>query len=316
MHYFIFNLREHSDLIHSFLKSATMAHKHDEVRREDWFTWKFLDNPFGSTILACAEESGQIVGCVAYGIQPFVMGEKIINCAVAFENFVHPKYQGRGIFKKLISLAEKAAFENGLSVLFVFPNRNSLQGYLRMGWQPLRSPEYWTNARNIFLHWLDLRKPFRHKQSNLNELNSPKFFQQSIGTKNLTSVIDLDYLNWRFFTYPVGEYAILDTENFYSILRIGNRGRVTEAQVLFINPKFGGKCNLGLFISSCRLKWDYDLISIPISGNNPLRSQMISNLFIKVPSRANMCYKILDSRQINEKQVAAISLNGINYHTY
>ena len=319
MNYFIFNFKKHINLISSFLESASIAHKHNKVKTEDWFFWKFRDNPFGETILACAEEGGKIIGCVAYGMQPFWLHGKEVICALAFENFVHPAYQRKGIFKKLISLSEIETQKKNINLLFVFPNRNSLPGYERMGWDKLPSPEYWVQGKKLLtLPFLlnDLRKGFQPEASSFSSLVMPESFKQNLKTQNLSSVINLDYLKWRFFSYPVAQYAVIDTNEFYSILRMGRRGKLREAQVLFINLKQEQKTKIKNFLKVCKRKVDYDIISFPISKNNPVRNELKQNLFIKVPNRTNICYKILTTDKITDEQVRSISLNAINYHTY
>ena len=319
MNYFIFNFKKHIHLISSFLESASIAHKHNKVKTEDWFFWKFRDNPFGETILACAEENRKIVGCVAYGMQPFLLNEGKFKGILSFETFVHPKFQGLGVFSKLIKLAEEEATKLGVDFMLNFPNSNSLRGFLKSSWQKLDSPEYWIKTKNIFKTFLnitDLKKAFQPDPSNLLSLETPESYTQSSKTDRLSSVINLDYLNWRFFSHPVAHYDIIDTNEFYAILRVGRRGKLREVQLLFINPKQGQSIKIKKFLRTCKAKVNYDIISFPISKNNPVRSELKNNLFIKVPNRTNICYKILSTDKITEEQVRLISLNAINYHTY
>ena len=85
MKYIIFDFNKHQHLIDSFLNSASKAHKQTKKSIE-WFNWKFRDNPFGKSILACAIENNQIVGCVAYGIQPLLLNEKQIKGSFHLKN--------------------------------------------------------------------------------------------------------------------------------------------------------------------------------------------------------------------------------------
>jgi hypothetical protein len=67
MKLFIFNFIENEDLIDSFLESASIAHN-EQPKPKDFFNWKFRDNPFGKSILACALHDNNIIGCVALGV--------------------------------------------------------------------------------------------------------------------------------------------------------------------------------------------------------------------------------------------------------
>lgn len=319
MNYFILNFKKHIHLIPSFLESASIAHKHNKVKTEDWFLWKFRDNPFGETILACAEEDGKIVGCVAYGMQDFMIKNVIYKGVLSFETFVHPEFQGLGVFSKLIKLAEEETTKLGVDFMLNFPNNNSLRGFLKSNWQKLDSPEYWIKLNNILKSFINikyLKQAFQPEPSNLSSLVTPKSFTQNLNTQNLSSVINLDYLKWRFFSHPVAHYEVIDTDEFYAILRMGRRGKLREVQVLFVNLKQEQKTKIKNFLKVCKRKVDYDIISFPISKNNPVRNELKQNLFIKVPNRTNICYKILSTDKITEEQVRSISLNAINYHTY
>lgn len=318
MNYFYFDSQYHSSLIPSFLECASIAHRHNYVKSKMWFNWKFEENPFGKTILACAEEEGKIVGCVAYGMQPFILNNTIYNGVISFENFVHPNYQGQGVFSNLIKLAEKKALELDIDFMLVFPNKNSVRGYLKNNWLKLESPEYWINFKNILniLKIKNLKNVFVPNKSNLSSISTPISFEQQKHQENLYSLINLEYLDWRFFRYPVSNYKILDTSEFYSILRMGRRGVLNEAQVLFVNKKGNKKNNINEFLKACRNKIEYDILSFSISNNHPFKKGLKNNLFIKVPNRTNICFKILNESKISEDILRSIYINAINYHTY
>ncbi len=121
MHFFIFDYNRDDNLVDSFLSSASLSHK-QKINTKEWFYWKFRDTPFGESILACAMEDNKIIGCVALGIQNFIYNEETIKGALSFETFVHPNFQGKGLFKKLINLAEKEALNRNIVFLLNFPN--------------------------------------------------------------------------------------------------------------------------------------------------------------------------------------------------
>lgn len=318
MNLFIFNFKEHTHFIESFLESASMAHKHSEKRTKDWFLWKFRDNPFGETVLACAEDNGEIIGCVAYGMQKFRLGEKSITSALAFENFVHPYYRRRGIFKKLIALCEKELLSREIDFLMVFPNVQSLPGYIGLEWKQLKISEYWIKGRNLLtipLNVLDLKKSFNSNPSNLKTLQSPSNFDFK-SSNYFESEITSKYLEWRFFTFPNSNYYYSETAAYDVMCRVGKRGRLMEAQVLFVNIKDPNEFRLADLLKSIQHNTKYDIVSIPISNNNRLRSILKRNLFIKVPNSTNVCYKILNENLLRDEDIEKISLSAINYHTY
>ncbi|MGK4567208.1 GNAT family N-acetyltransferase [Flavobacterium sp. 3HN19-14] len=108
MEIFIFDYAKDAGFVDSFLETAALSHGEDK-KSNDWFFWKFRDNPFGESVLACAKENGIIVGCVAMGMLDFNYESKLLKGAISFETFVHPNQQGKGLFKKLITVAEQNA---------------------------------------------------------------------------------------------------------------------------------------------------------------------------------------------------------------
>ncbi|WP_352421866.1 GNAT family N-acetyltransferase [Proteiniphilum sp.] len=317
MNYFIFNYETDKQLIDSFLESASLAHKIPQKTKE-WFLWKFRDNPYGEAILACAEEDEKIVGCVAYGMQPFWLKGEKREAVLSFETFVHPQYQGKGIFSNLIELGEKEVISKKIDFMLNFPNSNSLRGFLKKGWKSIDNPDYWIKGRNVYtipLGFKYLKKGFHPNQSNLTNLILPMDFIQS-PKKQLTSVITPEYLKWRFFTYPVSEYRVIENENFHAVIRVGKRGNLNEGQVLFMNEKNKASFKMNSFLKLCKSKFQYDILSFSISKNNPIRKNLLNHFFIKVPNQANICYKIIDDKKITRGDIENLSLSAINYHTY
>lgn len=318
MNYFIFNYTKHSHLLNSFLESVALAHNHSKIKSREWFLWKFRDNPFGESILACVEEHGKIVGGVAYGKQPFFLRGHKLKGVISFETFVHPGYQGQGIFGKLLKLAEAEVCNSDTDVMLNFPNLTSLKGFLNNGWSQTASPEYWIKGSKLFtipFNVKNVRQGFKPLKSNLESLNTPLSFEQN-PKGNFCSEISLEYLKWRFFSYPVSEYIIIDTKICYSILRMGKRGNLREAQVLFINITDEDKFSFTKYLIKSKSKAQYDIISFSISKHNLIRKHLKKAFFIKVPNQTNICYKILNKEAIKREEVEQISLSAINYHTY
>jgi len=317
LNYFIFDFRRDLHLIESFLDAASDAHNQARKTKE-WFLWKFKDNPFGETILACVEDKDKIVGCVAYGFQNFIGSNAYIRGGLSFETFIHPDYQGQGIFKKLIIEGEKRARSLGIQFLLNFPNKNSLPGFTKMGWQKLDIAENWIrlkiNFRTLFI-LKEFKKGFVASGSNYKEIinNLPISFQQT-DSNYLYSEINLDYLKWRFFSFPNSEYAIIENEKITSIGRVGYRGKAKEVQILFVNPKSRLNINFKEVLDNYQAITNCDIINFPISKSNSIKDYLKKCRFIKVPGSTNVCYKILDSNL--KIDLNKISLSAINYHTY
>lgn len=317
MRYFIFNYDIDENLIDSFLIAASKAHGYSKVNSKEWFYWKFRDNPYGESILACAEENGEIAGCVGYGIQPFSLNGITLTAVLSFETFVHPDFQGQGIFSNLLKYAETKLKEQNIDFILNFPNTNSLKGFLKHGWKKMETPQYRIKLNNFLKVMIGIRnitKEYEPNPSNLEKLVPFKNFEQT-NLNNLHSKLNLEYFKWRFFTYPITEYIILENDNYQSVMKIGKRGTIREGNVLFINIKEMKLFKMKDFIRDCKRKANFDMISFSITYSNPLKNILKKNMFIKVPSKVNMCYKILNYNYLTDSDIINLSFDGINHHT-
>jgi len=320
MEYFIFDFdnAQHDVLIESYLFSAALSHK-EVPKCKEWFLWKFRDNPFGATILACARDNNTIVGCVAIGLHNFDYESINIKGGISFETFVHPEYQGKGIFKKLINLAENESTNRGINFLLNFPNSNSLPGFTKMGWKQKNLIEYWIKPAKHFsllTKLKELRKPFIPNINNFEDLNI-----NLIGIVNsykqdcsFYPVVDEKYLQWRFFKYPVGDYAVISSKDFFSIARVGQRGSLKEVQVLYVRSNKDIDFNLKRLLLEYKEKTKYDIVSFSLSKNNFIKNKLADSFFIKVPNKTNLTFKILNGSK--DYDFDKIQLSAINYHTY
>ena len=318
--FFIFDYEKDLLLVDSLLESMSIAHK--QVKKsEEWFMWKFRDNPFGKSILACAKRDGKIIGCVAYGIQNFSIENKVIIGAKSFETFVHPDYQGYGIFSELIKISENAASARGIALLMNFPNLKSLKGFKNMGWSQVNICEYWMKVSNplkVFLNYKQLKLPFISSKFNNEKVEVGCDFDiESIGYKGdfLQTIITNDYLRWRFTTLPDSRYITINVCGLFSIARIGTRGNLIELQVLFSAFMTNDAFNVLKLKNEYKKKVDFDILSFPISKENPIKNKLKRALYLKVPNSTNMCYKILNP-ELETIKKSKIILNAINFHTY
>ncbi len=319
MEFFIFDFQKDRHLINSFLKEASLAHKEKE-KTVEWFNWKFTKCPYGHSLLSCAKENDEIAGCVAFGLQDFFYKNQRIKGAISFETFVSPKHQGKGLFKKLISFAENKAKEAGIELLLNFPNSNSLPGFLKMGWQQIDVKNYYIKLHNptrVLLNFKNLSKSFIPETSNISSLDNAIFtdFQQHLNLRDgLTPEITQEYLEWRFLTFPVSKYLTINNSKIYSVARIGYRGNLSELQILLVEPKMNTySVSINQLIKEYKKICKFDVIGIPVSKGNFLNRNIKKAGFFKVPSRGNVCFKILNE-EIDPLIITNIDYQGIMAH--
>jgi len=305
--------------ISSYLKSRKEAYSHEIEKNIEWFNWKFFNSPHGKSIMTIATVDNKIVGSNSYGIYPLERNNEIIKAIMPYDAFVHKDFQNRGIFKKLIQAAEEKAKKEEIQLLLAFPNVNSLPGFREMNWVfKSNFISYWIKPSfklNLLLHCFDLKKRF--KPNKPNGQNSFNFSDVSYAIYNdeVHGSWNLEYLNWRFCELPQAEYVFVKDDLTEYVLRIGLRGRLKEAQILYLNTKKNLVTRKDFMILRKKLQKEMkiDLLSFPISTIHPLNKKMGKNGFFNVKSKTNFVYKVLD-RNLDEN--LEFSFCGLEFHTY
>lgn len=317
----IWDFHQDNGYVDSFLDGMAVAHDEDR-KSSEWFHWKFEQSPYGKSILACAFDEDRVAGCVAYGLGIVEYNAVRYKCALSYETFVHPDYQGQGLFKKLIALSEDEAKKQGVAFLYNFPNSNSLPGFKHMGWTCRNDLQQYkiriVRPTRTILHIKDLRKSFIPQPSNLNDIKSINLddIKEEHGeTATINPIWTKEYLLWRFFTFPNRHYYVLNSSMVFSIAMVGNRGGLVEAHILYIQsklPKRKDKRYIGSLIDAIRKDVNPDIISYRSTAEDRFFSA--ARDFFKVPTHSNFCYKVLsDDFPLKDFRML---LPSINAHTY
>lgn len=107
---------------------------------KDWYRWKHVDNPFGSSPGFVAVDKGKVLGVRLFLRWNLNHNGEIIKALRPVDTATHPDARGKGIFKKLTLHGLEVANADNSHIVFNTPNSNSLPGYLKMGWERLRAP--------------------------------------------------------------------------------------------------------------------------------------------------------------------------------
>ena len=316
------NFDKETDLvsIKSFLQSRKEAHHLPYINSAEWFKWKFLDSPNGESIMPTVFNDKQIIGANYYGIYPLVKSENTIRAILPYEAFVHQSGQGKGLFKKLIALAEETAQNDKIQIMMSFPNQKSIKGFISSGWSYIQnSVTYWLKPIikfRVVINILDIKKSFEaNKPIGKNNFQFDKI-KNNLYEDQIHGLWTKEYLNWRFNILPQAEYVHLKQDLIEIVARIGKRGKLKEAQIIYVDFKIAkfDKKDFNKLIKQLVKQTKSDLISFPISTDFPIYHNMKSCGFYKLPSGAQFCYKVLDENLKSED--LKFSLCGLDFHTY
>lgn len=315
---FIFDPKKHQYHIPTFLEKASKAHG-DPLRTLEWFHWKFFGNPFGDTVLACASHEGELVGCLAFGMQPYIINGTEHLGALQFENFVDPQYQRMGIFTRLLNFMEEELEARKVGVMLNFPNSISIQAFLKRNWIQLDTNKYFLKPQwslRLLLALKDIRKGFVSHASNYEQTKGDPIGVYEQFLKGKVDVkVNRDYLNYRFFNFPHGHYLKAEQKNDLAVARLGQRGKLKELQLLHVNMEIYNKAGLKVLIKELKRKaGGVDLVSCPAGADGTMCKLLKAMGFRAAPNKGNICYKVLDKKVFAPME--QLELEAINFHTY
>jgi GNAT superfamily N-acetyltransferase len=212
-------------------------------RPAEFFRWKHLENPFGSSFLLVGEAEGRIVGLRAFLRWRFRAGHRTIRAVRAVDTATHPSFQGRGMFRALTTAAlEVLAGEADL--IFNTPNEKSLPGYLKMGWRlvgrlpvllrpkrPLRVAAAATGRRMAkgsgHVHALTAAEALADEKALRVLLD-----RAETGGNRLRTAREPEYLHWRYADAPLLDYrAVTAGDEGLAIFRVRPRSGLLEATI-------------------------------------------------------------------------------------
>ena len=107
---------------------------HGNTPSTDWFSWKYVDNPFCSEVpIFVAERNGRLVGSRPLFVLPIRYGDW---SGLGFEHadaMVHPDHRREGVFTALVEAAIDYYGERDAAFFFSFPNPKSGGAHLKLG---------------------------------------------------------------------------------------------------------------------------------------------------------------------------------------
>jgi GNAT superfamily N-acetyltransferase len=229
------------------LLEASLGWESDD-RHADFFVWKHEQSPFGpSPAWVAVDREGQLLGFRTFLRWEFTRGSAVVRAARAVDTATRPDAQRRGIFSRLTTTAIEGLVRDEVAFVFNTPNRRSLPGYLRMGWQrvgrlPVRAR--WPSMRR-WTRLVGARRP-ADKWSLLTGAGVPagdafadtdsvaRLLAGLDYTEGLCTRVGVEYLRWRY-GFPALRYRVVTAgptvEDGAAVFRFRRRGTSVEAVI-------------------------------------------------------------------------------------
>jgi GNAT superfamily N-acetyltransferase len=202
---------------------------------KDIWNFKHVHNPFGKSIVLVAVEGNNLAGVRAFMRWQWQKADRTYSCYRAVDTATHPKYQGKGIFKKLTLKAVELAKEEGGDFIFNTPNEMSRPGYFKMGWMEAGKLDvaisfHFFSFLKLWNSGIDYKITYKTSVDTIEALcqNWNKNFEN----ESLYTAKSAGYLHWRYEKNPLQQYEVLATSDFYLAGYIKKRQKLKELRIV------------------------------------------------------------------------------------
>ncbi len=216
----------------------TDQQRSDIERGDEFWNWKYKQNPFGESTVHIVEDDGSIVAVDNLWPWNFECRGQIVRALQPCDSVVHPDYRGKGIFKNTRVKGVNFARENNIDLIFNFPNDNSLNTSISLGYNFLGKIKWWVKILkpvNLISQQLfsTKSKPYHFDEeyhvdaSLLDEIHEEsKCFDRFLNVHRIDG-----FHEWRYVSKPNRKYGMVVYEE----------GRKRSAGIFTINQKGSGK---------------------------------------------------------------------------
>jgi GNAT superfamily N-acetyltransferase len=151
-----------------------------------------------------------------YGVIPCFLkiGDRVVLAAQSADTMTHPRYRYKGLFVELANLTFQLCRDNGIELLFGFPNQNSLPGFInKLGWKTTETMDVfvinllfpWQKLVNKFSFTRVIYKDYLKKQIERNIVPQNGFASSVLGDGFSGICRDEDYIKYKSYsnTYTI-----------------------------------------------------------------------------------------------------------------
>lgn len=295
------------------LIAASYGQPNDSGRPQYW-RWKHIANPFGTSPCLVAELKGRIVGVRAFLRWTWRSGSREVRSVRAVDTATHPEWRGQGIFSQLTKRLVEQVRHEGVSFVYNTPNALSMPGYLKLGWSLVTRVPLWVRPLRFSgllrgaLGTGPVQPPtFRGMDrvgSVLDDPRLPAFLLDVASSERddrYQTVRTAGYLRWRYAEIPrLSYWARFDVAEGVGALVIARgkiRGGFREVTIsdLLVTPTSKGVRVGRALVSNLLREVDADYVAACAARGTPERRVLSGTGFLPVPH----CGPNLIARDLN-----------------
>ncbi|NQU33083.1 MAG: GNAT family N-acetyltransferase, partial [Bacteroidetes bacterium] len=309
----------------------TCFDRNGSPKNEENIKWQFLSRPNYKKYVDIAFDEAASKTAAIYAVSPvpFKIGENKVIGTQSLDTITDVDYRGKGWFIKLANSVYQKAANDGVALVYGFPNGNSIHGFKKkLDWavldpvpfliKPLGS-EYFTKKLS-FLKFLPNIKfsYFKYKNSKKYNLIENRTFPVDVDRIWQNFVRDIivcvnrnkEYLDWRYIHKPNENYRIIhcydEKQNYQGfivfVVKEKHDGKIGYIMELIYNPDFPETGKLLLQYANDRIrKQNADCILSWCMEHSPNYSVFKREFYINMPEKIRPIELHFGVRSFDEK---------------
>lgn len=208
-----------------------------EARGDKFWNWKFENNIFGKAIVHIIESNNEILAVGTMWPWQFRSGVTLLNAYQLCDTVVTEKARGLGLFNLLNKKRIEFANKSKVDFLFNFPNKNSMPGYLNMGWSYLGRLPWHVKVLKPYTFLKNLSDKNQKLKISIPKDMRIDFFDFSDYSeeeykKNISVNKINGFYDWRYKEHPSREYGIAEnikgSKKSFAIFTLSGKENLVE----------------------------------------------------------------------------------------
>lgn len=180
---------------------------------EEFWRWRYLENPFGKSVIRLMFDNEKLVGHYAAVPLPLWLDDRIVESALIMTVMTHPDYRGMGICTSLANEVYDLCKSKGLEIVFGFPNDNIYQLYLeQLNWIGFGRLGSW-EKEDLIWHKAENAQDYVVEEISRFDTRFDELWERSKDDYGIVVPRISKYLNWRYCGKPGKEYRIYSTKD-------------------------------------------------------------------------------------------------------
>ena len=123
----------HREETEAVLAVRNLAYPPNAALARSYWEWRYYGNPSIPSKMLIAESEGEIIGLQPMASLPALAMGQPVTMATLTGVVTHPDFRRKGVFTRLVTQSLEEARQDGDQLVYTFPNRLSLPGFMRAG---------------------------------------------------------------------------------------------------------------------------------------------------------------------------------------